>query len=462
MQNNKAALTDAAERQSQQPADRIQFAEDGCMKQGTGLALPISARDESAFAASRRQLLLRTAALGGAALAAAAPAARAAAEPQPLTVPAWSTTPGEPVLWHPYGQPAEQEKDVIRRSPPGAVVPGAGASFTPLQDLHGIITPSGLVFERHHSGIPKIDVDRHRLAIHGLVRQPLVLSMDDIVRFPAVSRIHFIECSGNTAREWRAPASKSVQFSHGLLSCCEWTGVKLSTVLDEAGVLPAARWLLAEGADAAGVDRSIPLSKAFEDALLVYAQNGEKLRPEQGYPLRLLVPGWEGNLSIKWLRRIKVGELPFHTRNETSKYTDLLPDGTARQFSFAMEAKSVITYPSADHKLRDKGFYEISGLAWTGQGRIKRVDVSVDGGRSWREARVDGPVLDRALTRFRFGWTWDGAPAILQSRAMDETGYVQPSLAQLVGQRGLNSGYHNNAIHSWSIAADGSISNVHV
>lgn len=425
------------------------------MKQKSGLPVPLQQNP----VASRRNFLLRSAALGGAALTAAVPA-RAATES--LSIPAWTKQPGDPVLWHPYGQPSAQQSHVVRRVLPGAPVPGAGASWTPLQHLHGIITPNGLAFERHHAGIPNIDAAQHRLVIHGLVKQPLLLTMDDLVRFPAVSRIHFIECAGNSAREWRGPVSDSVQFSHGLLSCCEWTGVRLSTVLDEAGVLPAAQWILAEGADAAGVSRSIPLSKAFDDALLVYAQNGEMLRPEQGYPVRLLLPGWEGNMSIKWLRRLKVADKPFFARNETSKYTDLLPDGTSRIFSFGMDAKSVITYPSPDHKLRDKGFYEISGLAWTGQGRIKRVDVSTDGGKSWREARLDGVVLDRALTRFRIDWQWDGGPATLQSRAIDETGYVQPTLQQLVAQRGLNSAYHNNAIQSWGVAADGSIKNVHV
>jgi sulfane dehydrogenase subunit SoxC len=250
-----------------------------------------------------------------------------------------------------------------------------------------------------------------------------------------------------------------VQFSHGLLSCCEWTGVPLSTVLAEAGVKPEAKWLLAEGADAAAMARSIPIEKALDDTLVVYAQNGEMLRPEQGYPLRLLVPGCEGNLSIKWLRRLKLGTTPWHTRDETSKYTDLMRDGTVRQFTLVMEAKSVITQPSGGHVLKARGFHEISGLAWSGRGRISRVDVSLDGGRNWQPARLEEPVLPKALTRFRFAWEWRGAPALLQSRATDETGYVQPTREQLIAVRGTNSEDHFNAIHTWRIAENGEVTN---
>lgn len=407
---------------------------------------------------SRRRFLGRSAALGAAGLTGGVRAADGAA----LDVPAWTRTPGEPVLWRAYGLPDAHEAHVVRRTRGTAVLPGASSSLTPLQNLTGIITPTGLVFERHHAGIPQIDPAQHRLVVHGLVKRPLILSMDDLVRFPSVSRIHFLECSGNTGVEWRGPASKSIQQSHGLLSCCEWTGVRLSTLLQEVGVDPQAAWVLAEGADGAAMSRSIPIAKAWEDALVVYAQNGEMLRPEHGYPLRLFLPGWEGNASIKWLRRLKLGAAPFMTREETSKYTDSLPDGTARQFTFTMEAKSVITYPAVDHRLRGKGYYEISGLAWTGQGRVKRVDVSTDGGATWREARIEGPVLDRALTRFRADWQWDGGPAVLQSRVTDETGYVQPTGKQLIAQRGLNSVYHYNAIQSWAVATDGGISNAQV
>ena len=408
---------------------------------------------------SRRSFLRRTTALAGGAIAGGAFAQ--SVDNTPPNVPQWMKAEGRALSDGKYGLPSAFEKNVVRRGRGDQVMPGVGSAMTPLQNLRGMITPNGLVFERSHSGIPEIDPAQHRLMVHGMVRQPLVFTMDDLMRFPSVSRIHFLECSGNTSREWRDPFAKSVQVSHGLLSCCEWTGVPLSTILDEAGVQAGAQWVLAEGADASAMTRSVPMAKALEDAMLVYAQNGEALRPENGYPLRLFLPGFEGNMSIKWLRRLKVGAEPFMTREETSKYTDSLPDGNARLFTFNMDAKSVITYPAPEHKLRQRGFYEISGLAWTGNGRIRRVDVSTDGGRNWREAAIQEPVLSRALTRFRLPWQWDGNAAVLQSRALDDTGYVQPTNAQLVAQRGYSSIYHYNAIQSWAVAANGEISNVH-
>jgi sulfane dehydrogenase subunit SoxC len=282
--------------------------------------------------------------------------------------------------------------------------------------------------------------------------------MDDLKRFPATSVIHFHECSGNSLYDWSEEAmAPDVQIGFGLLSQTEWTGVPLKTILNEVGVDTAATWLLAEGADAAGMDRSIPMEKALDDALLAYAMNGEALRPAQGYPVRLVLPGWEGNANIKWLRRLEAGDGPWETREETSKYTDLMPDGTARQFTFVMEAKSVITYPSGGHTLNDQGFHEISGLAWSGRGKITRVDVSTDGGETWKEAQLQEPVLPVALTRFRFPWTWDGQPARLQSRAVDETGYVQPTMQQLIDARGTKSTYHMNGIKSWAVDENGEV-----
>jgi sulfane dehydrogenase subunit SoxC len=277
-----------------------------------------------------------------------------------------------------------------------------------------------------------------------------------------MSRIMFIECSGNGLTEWSKPTLRTVQGTHGLTSTSEWTGVLLSTVLKEAGVRGNAKWLLAEGGDAAAMTRSIPMAKAMKDCFLAYGQNGEAIRPEQGYPLRLIVPGFEGNMHIKWLRRLEVSDAPFMTREETSKYTDLRPDGKAVQFSFEMEAKSVITDPSGEMQI-EPGFHEITGLAWSGRGTIKRVDVSTDGGRSWRPAVMQAPVLPVCHTRFRLPWTWDGKPAVLQSRCVDDTGYVQPTLGQLIVLRGLNgpiaSIYHLNAIQSWQVANDGKVSN---
>jgi sulfane dehydrogenase subunit SoxC len=320
-----------------------------------------------------------------------------------------------------------------------------------------IITPNGVFYERHHAGVPTIDPAQHRLMLHGLVKKPLIFTMDDIRRFPSQSRIHFLECSGNP--EYKKPYGKTASDLVGLLSCAEWTGVSLKLVLQEAGLQPGAKWVVAEGADAAAMTRSIPIEKCLEDAMLVYSQNGERLRPQQGYPLRLLLPGFEGNMSVKWLRRLRVAAEPTYSREETSKYTDLMPDGSAREFTFYMEAKSIITRPSGSQRLSTPGFHEISGIAWSGHGKIKRVDVSVDDGKSWQEAQLQEPVLTRALTRFRLPWHWDGQLAVIQSRATDETGYVQPTLAELLAVRGDNYFYHNNAIWPWRIAKDGEVTN---
>jgi sulfane dehydrogenase subunit SoxC len=410
----------------------------------------------------RRKLLRATAALTVGAAAPGLLARRVAAEPGadlPPNIPEWMKTQGAPILSPPYGLPSPFEKNVIRRQRTRTPTQTAATSLTPLQDLCGIITPNGLHFERHHGGVPAIDPDQHRLMVHGLVDRALIFTMNDLTRFPSVSRLHFVECSGNGS--WEAlPPNATAQDSRGLVSCCEWTGVPLATVLAEAGVKPAAAWVLAEGADAAAMTRSVPIAKAMDDALLVYAQNGERLRPEQGYPLRLLLPGFEGNMSVKWLRRLKLGGQPFQTREETSKYSDLMPDGVARQFTFVMEANSVITFPSGGQRLRGQGFYEISGLAWSGRGRVTGVEVSTDGGQLWRRAALQEPVLSKCLARFRLPWTWDGAPARLLSRAIDDTGYVQPSRAALVAVRGVHSYYHYNAIQPWQVAGDGTVTYV--
>ena len=338
---------------------------------------------------------------------------------------------------------------------------GFSHSLTPHHTLHGIITPSALHFERHHNGVPTIDPSVHRLLVHGLVARPLTFSMDDLLRFPSVTRMICIECSGNSAGEWTAPAGRTVQDTHGLMSTSEWTGVPLATILDQAGVQPEAAWMLAEGSDSAAMTRSLPLADMITSALLCYAQNGEALRPEQGYPLRLIVPGWEGNTAIKWVRRLKLGPKPFMTREETSHYTDLLPEGKARQFTLVMEAKSVITSPSGGQVVRP-GFVEIRGVAWSGRGLVRRVEISVDGGASWADAQLQSPVLPYCHTRFRYAWQWNGEAAVLQSRCTDETEYRQPTRAALVAVRGVNSKYHYNAIQSWRIAPDGNVTNVHV
>src|SRR5436305_5584573 len=304
------------------------------------------------------------------------------------------------------------------------VNPTKTASFTPMQNGYGTITPSGLHYERHHGGIPNIDPAQHRLVIHGMVDRPMKYSLADLKRFPTVSRTYFMECSGTTGSEIMKAREPTVQRTHGLVSTSEWTGVPLSTLLRQTGLKPGAAWVLAEGADAAVMTRSVPIDKCLSDALVVFAQNGEAIRPEQGYPMRLFLPGWEGNISIKWLRRLEFSDKPYYTREETSKYTDLVTKtGKARMFTFTMEAKSVITFPSGDMKLPGAGFYEITGLAWSGRGKIARVEVSTDSGKTWSLAALQDPVLAISQTRFRFPWIWDGTPAVIQSRATDETGY---------------------------------------
>lgn len=396
--------------------------------------------------------------LGGQALA--APIQKSSAPPD---VPAWTKRLGSGVLTNPYGQPSKHEAHVQRRTVDWLTADRiASISFTPLADLKGIITPSGVVFERYHAGVPEIDPQQHHLMIHGMVKRPIILTMDELMRFPSVSMVRFLECPANGGMEWRGAQMDKLQFTHGMLSCCEWTGVLLSTLLEEVGLEKGASWILAEGADGAHMSRSIPMEKALDDALVVFAQNGEALRPEQGYPVRLLNPGWEGNTSIKWLRRLEIGDKPWHHREETSKYTDLMPDGKAREFTYVQECNSVVTFPCPEKPLAKPGRYFVEGLAWSGRGRIRHVDVSFDGGVTWREARFTSEVTPRALTRFGLEWDWDGSPALIQSRAVDDTGYVQPTLGQLKAVRGTNSIYHKNGIHTWKVSANGGVSNVQI
>ncbi len=362
-----------------------------------------------------------------------------------------------------YGERSPFEKSA-RSFGASSVAVTTGSSRTPLQDLYGIITPSSLHFERHHSGVPIIDPAQYELFLHGLVERPLKFSMEELRRFPSVSRVHFIECAGNAGREHRGNPGPTVQLSHGLVSCSEWSGVLLSTLLREAGLKDSARWIVAEGADASRHSRSIPISKALDDVIVAYGQNGEAVRPEQGYPLRLVVPGWEGNVNVKWLHRLHVTDQPAMSRDEAASYTDLMPNGRARQFSFEMETNSVITRPSGGHELEGKGFHEISGIAWTGRGRVSRVEVSVDGGASWLDAELQAPIYAKALTRFRLPWKWMGEEATLQSRSTDETGYVQPTREVLIAARGMKEGpdgfNHYHGIKPWKVNRDGSITHV--
>jgi sulfane dehydrogenase subunit SoxC len=410
--------------------------------------------------AAGNRILSRRIFLEGAAVSGAAGVGVPSALAEPLTIQSWMKEPGAGFTG--YGQPSRFEAKVVRVFTTAPGTTGTGASRTPHHLLNGTITPNGLHFERHHSGIPDIDPETHRLLIHGLVKRPLVFSLEALARYPLVSRIAFIECGGNSGALYQKdPVAAGVQALHGLVSGSEWTGVRLADLLDEAGVDPKAQWILAEGADAAGMSRSVPMAKAMDDAIIALYQNGERIRPSNGYPLRLLLPGYEGNMNVKWLRRVKVTEGPTMTKDETSKYTISLPDGKALQFVFPVEAKSVITHPSPGLAMKGAGVYEISGLAWSGYGKISKVDVSADGGKSWAPAALQEPVLAKALTRFRAAWRWNGGPAILQSRASDESGYVQPTRAALIADRGIRTIYHFNGIASWAVGENGEVRHVY-
>ena len=430
----------------------------------------LSAQQINEVKAGRRGFLA-----GAFAAAAAAAVAGAQAQTQPptfagdtniLTLPTYSKGLGQPVASRPYGLPSEFEKNLQRRESPGLTRVGAASvSFAPLQSLFGIITPSGLHFERHHQGWWDIDPSKHRLMVNGsdasLVKRPMVFDMDDIMRLPSVSRMCFIECGANTAMEWNNVAVPTVQYTHGMLSCSEFTGVPLITLLEMCGAdLKRGRFVLAEGADGSGMTRTIPMSLIQSGEVLVaYGQNGEMLRPENGYPLRLVVPGMS---LIKYLRRIEVGDMPYGAKDETLHYVDLLPDGKHRQYSGIQEVKSVITSPSGGQVVLQKGFHSITGLAWSGRGKVKKVDVSIDGGRNWKPARLEGPVLSKCLSRFNADFVWDGKPVILQSRATDETGHIQPTVQALRAVRGGRSIYHNHAIQSWLLGENGEVKNVQV
>jgi sulfane dehydrogenase subunit SoxC len=414
---------------------------------------------------ARRSFMGKALAMGaGVAAASKAAFAAPAGEDAILKLPAHTTGLGQGVATDGYGKPSKWESNLTRRESPGLTrVTQASVSFCPLQGLFGIITPSGLHFERHHQGWWDIDPSKHRFMVNGLVSRPRVFTMDDLMRLPSVSRIHFIECGANTGPEWGHVALPSVQYTHGMISCAEFTGVLLSTVLEMCGIdKKRARYVLAEGADGSSMTRTISMETAMDDVIVAWGMNGEMLRPENGYPLRLVVPGVQGVSWVKYLRRIEVGDKPYATKDEAIHYIDLQPDGQHRQYTSIQECKSVITTPSGGQTLLDQGYYNISGLAWSGRGSVKRVDVSVDGGRNWRTARMEGPVLSKALTRFNIDWVWDGKPAIIQSRAIDSTGYVQPKINQLRAVRGTRSVYHNNAIQSWKITENGEVSNVQV
>jgi sulfane dehydrogenase subunit SoxC len=415
---------------------------------------------DKSFGPSRRAFLT-----GAGALAAGGAASRAVAGSGPeIAIEPWMQELGVGVDAAPYGLPSRFEADVKRRSVPWLTAdPVSSVNFTPLHDLDGIITPNGLCFERHHGGVAQIDPAAYRLMINGLVDRPLVFTMEDLKRFPRENRVYFLECAANSGMEWRGAQLNGCQFTHGMIHNVMYTGIPLKLLLEEAGVTPSGKWLLAEGADAAGMTRSIPMEKALDDCMIAFKMNGEALRPEQGYPVRLVVPGWEGNMWVKWLRRMEVGDQPWHHREETSKYTDLLEDGSARRFTWEMDAKSVITNPSPQAPIiHGPGPTVLTGVAWSGRGTIPRVDVTLDGGINWHQARMDGPSMPKSMHRFYYEFDWDGSPLLLQSRAHDSTGYVQPTKDQLRAVRGENSIYHNNGIQTWAVDADGRAENVEI
>lgn len=362
-----------------------------------------------------------------------------------------------------YGQPSHHEVGVARTFGFNFKdFENNGAAWTPLESLHGSLTPNGLHFARSHQGTPEIDRAKHFLYVHGDVKKPLKFSMSDLMRMPMESRQLFLECGGNSNASWaNDPVQKSVGTIHGLISTAEWTGVPVRRVLEAVGVDPGAKWVVATGADAGAFNMSLPLSKLMGDCLIALYQNGERLRPENGYPLRLIIPGWKAVLSIKWLRDLELSREPAMSRNETARYTELLPSGQSRQFSSVMEVKSVITSPSHGMRLSGPGVYEISGLAWSGAGRIKQIEVSADGGKTWAPASLLSPNFPMCTNRFRIAWKWDGKPCVLKSRAIDEKGATQPSRESLIAQRGNKGFYHYNAITSWEVDSVGYVSHTY-
>ena len=389
---------------------------------------------------------------------------------QQLADDAWSTRAGAAIPE--YGVPSSFEKSASRTLTNPRGEPRTQHARTPHHLLNGTFTPNGLHFVISHSGAPDIDPAKHRLVIHGLVKKPLAFTLDTLSRYPMVSRMAFVECGGNSAPLFsNEPVQATAQALHGLVSCAEWTGVTLSTLLDEAGIDPKAKWLIAEGADSLALSRSVPVAKALDDAMIALYQNGERLMPGNGYPMRLLLPGWEGNMNVKWLRRIKLTETPGMSYYETRTYAPILPNGKAYQFYFLQEVKSFITHPSPGLTLNGAGFYEVSGIAYSASGRIAKVMVTADGGKTWAQAALQGPVLPKAFTRFRVPWRWDGGPAILQSRAWDEAGNMQPTRAEVIAQRGQTKAavtnaaafpsQHYNGPTSWAIERTGEVKHVY-
>jgi sulfane dehydrogenase subunit SoxC len=426
-------------------------------------------KTEEISSISRRDFFKRTASVSAVAAASIlAPSAMLADDPAIMHHPKWGASLGDEVNSNPYGFPSKYEHNVVRRT--SALMSSAGdmhaaISMSPIHVQKGIITPNGLHFTRSHNGIAHIDPNKYRLMIHGLVEKPIVLTLEQLKRYPSESRIHFLECPSNGAAEWKGPQFNSLQFVRGMMSCTEWTGVRLKTILDELGLKPEAKWMLAEGSDGSEMSRTLPIEKVLDDVMIAYGQNGEALRDEQGYPVRLIAPGWEANLCVKWLKRLEFGDKPWYAKEETSKYTALTASGKAIQHFYALETNSVITSPCpeipwTDLKVGD--LVEIEGIAWTGHGTIKGVDITFDGGKNWVEAQLKGLVLPKSWTRFSYITKWDGKPLLLSSRSYDDMGNVQPTIDEETSAVGVESVYHRNAIVTWQINEKGECNNVHI
>ena len=417
----------------------------------------------------RRGFLKNGAALAGLAVGASAAALPAAAEPALEKVDEL----------HLYGERSHFVTDARNGSinNPERRLKDEPVAFglrTPLQDSFGMITPASLHFTISHGfEPPDINPAEHHLLIHGMVDRPLIFSVDEIKRLPFVTRFHFVECHGNSSPrgpggDARTAANATPQETHGFTSCSQWTGVLLSTLLKEAGVQKGATWMIAEGADEPKHSKSIPIGKGLDDALVAYGQNGEPVRPEQGFPLRLIVPGWQGINNVKWLRRIDLVDEPYMAMMETSRYPSMRLDGKSRWFEFELGPKSVITRPAGGYKMPGPGFHEITGLAWSGAGAVKRVEVSTDGGKTWKDAELHNPIARKAHTRFSAPWTWDGKETILMSRCTDDQGTVQPTIAEVAKLWNADIDFllktqqvvgDFNAIQPWKVSADGSIQN---
>jgi len=421
---------------------------------------------------SRRDFFKKTAVLGASALAGTTLAA-SQDDPAIMHHVPWGRKWGDPVTKNMYGIPSAYEHNNTRRATKLLASGNYRASIavTPIHESEGIITPNGLFFSRSHGGTAHIDPSEYRLMIHGLVEKPIVLTLDQLKRYPSVTRTHFIECPANGGQEWRGPQFNSLQFAKGFMASAQWTGVYIKTILEDLGLKPEAKWMLAEGSDNSEMGRSVPVEKVLDDAMIVWGQNGEALRPEQGYPVRLLLPGWEGNLCVKWLKRLDFSNEPWYAKEETSKYTALKPSGKAIQHFYANEVNSTVVSPSPEKPwtdLKAGDIVEIEGLAWSGMGTITLVDISFDGGRTYKQANLKGLVLPKSWTRWSYMYTIpkdfqeNGKQIILASRAMDDAGYIQPTIDQETKVMGVESVYHRNGVETWEVTAKGEVNHVQI